>query len=55
MPFCVADLPWSELGQDGAMLDDPEDDPTKNKVFRTAVWIVLALVAIGLVLTLVLS
>ncbi len=37
------------------MLDDSEDDPTKNNLFRTAVWIVLALVAIGLVLTLVLS
>ena len=43
------------LGQDGTMLDDEEDDPTKNPWFKTAVWIVLALAVVGLILTLVLS
>ncbi len=37
------------------MLDDEDDDPTKNPWFKTAVWIVLALAVIGLILTLVLS
>lgn len=36
-------------------MQDEEDDPTKTPVFRIAVWVVLALIAIGLVLTLVLS
>lgn len=37
------------------MLDDDEDDPTKAPLFKIAAWIVLAIAAIGLILTLVLS
>jgi hypothetical protein len=39
----------------GLMEDDAEDDYAKTPVFKIAAWIVLAFVAIGLILTLVLT
>lgn len=37
------------------MQDDESDDLSKTPVFKIAAWVVLALIAIGLVITLVLS
>ena len=36
-------------------MEDDDADPTKTPIFKIAAWVVLALVAIGLVITLVMS